>query len=77
MIKATSALDSESEKIVQDALDKVMQGRTTIIIAHKLATIRDADVIFVIKKGRVVESGTHDELWELGGVYHGLVQRQM
>ncbi len=71
--EATSALDNESEAIVQAALDKARLGRTTIIVAHRLSTIRNADVIFAMKDGQVVESGTHDELIEIGGLYHSLV----
>ena len=74
--EATSALDSESEKIVQDALDSIMGGRTTIIVAHRLSTIRDADRIFVISKGGVAESGSHDELMAKQGIYHELVMVQ-
>jgi len=60
--EATSSLDAESEHLVQQALDKLMEGRTTIMIAHRLATVRKADVIFVIKDGEIVERGTHDDL---------------
>ncbi|MEZ4934963.1 MAG: ABC transporter transmembrane domain-containing protein [Saprospiraceae bacterium] len=70
--EATSSLDNESEKIVQDALDKLMEGRTSIIIAHRLSTIRDVDCIFVFDEGRVVEKGTHEELSLLNGKYSAL-----
>ncbi|HED66405.1 MAG TPA: ABC transporter ATP-binding protein [Planctomycetes bacterium] len=67
--EATSALDSESEREVQDALDRLMQDRTVIVIAHRLATVRRADRICVLEHGRLVESGRHEELIEKGGVY--------
>lgn len=67
--EATSALDSESEALVQEALERLMQGRTVFIIAHRLATVRRADRILVLEKGRVVESGTHTELLEQGDRY--------
>ena len=60
--EATSALDSESERLVQDALDNLVKGRTTIMVAHRLSTVRDADRIFVLDRGRLVEDGTHEEL---------------
>jgi ATP-binding cassette, subfamily B (MDR/TAP), member 1 len=76
--EATSALDSGSEHIVQDALNKLMQGRTTIIIAHRLTTIKDVDKIVVIEHGEIKEMGTHDELLaNEDGVYHKLASRQM
>jgi subfamily B ATP-binding cassette protein MsbA len=68
----TSGLDAGSEKIVTDALDRLMAGKTTIMIAHRLSTIRAADVIFVIKDGRIVESGSHDRLLAAGGLYSEL-----
>ncbi|XP_028983716.1 ATP-binding cassette, sub-family B (MDR/TAP), member 4 isoform X2 [Betta splendens] len=74
--EATSALDAESETIVQAALDKVRQGRTTIIVAHRLSTIRNADVIAGFQKGAIVELGTHSQLMERQGVYHTLVTMQ-
>lgn len=75
--EATSSLDAESEKIVQDALYKLMKGRTSIIIAHRLSTIREADYIFVMDGGRVVEAGTHEELIGLDtGVYNNLLKIQ-
>jgi len=72
--EATSALDSESERVVKDALDKVMKGRTTIIIAHRLSTVMDCDKICVMDAGQIVEMGTHTELIALNGVYTGLVK---
>ncbi|MES2520960.1 MAG: ABC transporter transmembrane domain-containing protein [Bacteroidota bacterium] len=75
--EATSALDSESEKLVQDALDVLMQNRTTIIIAHRLATIRNVDTIYVLKEGEVAEKGSHDALISIeGGIYANLVKLQ-
>ncbi|MBN3305635.1 MDR1 protein, partial [Amia calva] len=74
--EATSALDAESEKIVQAALDKVRQGRTTIIVAHRLSTIRNADIIAGFENGVVAEQGTHSELMARKGVYHSLVTMQ-
>lgn len=75
--EATSALDAESETIVQAALDKVRLGRTTIIVAHRLSTIRNADVIAGFQNGEIVELGTHDELMARKGIYHCLVTMQM
>ncbi|MDA8972242.1 ABC transporter transmembrane domain-containing protein [Saprospiraceae bacterium] len=75
--EATSALDAESEKVVQDALNNLMEGRTSIIIAHRLATIRDVDCIFVIDNGRIIEQGTHEELSSIeNGAYAGLAKLQ-
>uniref|UniRef100_A0A3B3YZG8 ATP-binding cassette, sub-family B (MDR/TAP), member 4 n=1 Tax=Poecilia mexicana TaxID=48701 RepID=A0A3B3YZG8_9TELE len=75
--EATSALDAESETIVQAALDKVRLGRTTLIVAHRLSTIRNADVIAGFQKGKVVELGTHSDLMAKHGVYHTLVTMQV
>jgi ATP-binding cassette subfamily B (MDR/TAP) protein 1 len=74
--EATSALDNESESIVQAALDKARQGRTTIIVAHRLSTILNADVIFAFDKGQIAEFGTHDELMQRRGIYYQLVLKQ-
>merc|ERR1711915_1116887 len=74
--EATSALDSESEGIVQAALDKASEGRTTIVIAHRLSTVRNADVIVAVKDGEVVETGTHAELIQKRGFYYQLVLLQ-
>ena len=67
--EATSALDSESEAEVQKALEVLMEGRTSIVIAHRLATIRRADRILVMDRGRIVEEGNHEELLARGGIY--------
>lgn len=75
--EATSALDAESELIVQQALDKIMSNRTTIIVAHRLSTVRDVDTIIVLKNGQVVESGTHMELISKNGEYATLVNLQV
>jgi ATP-binding cassette, subfamily B, bacterial len=75
--EATSSLDAESEKVVQDALNVLMEGRTSIIIAHRLATIREVDKIYVLDGGKIVEQGTHDELYEKeNGIYAGLAKLQ-
>jgi ATP-binding cassette subfamily B protein len=74
--EATSALDTTSERLVQHALEPLMEGRTTIAIAHRLSTILAADVIFVLDRGRVVERGTHEELVAAGGLYADLYRQQ-
>jgi ATP-binding cassette subfamily B (MDR/TAP) protein 1 len=74
--EATSALDAGSESIVQDALDRLMVGRTTVVVAHRLSTIRNVDSIAVIQQGVVVETGTHEELFAKGGTYASLIRFQ-
>lgn len=75
--EATSSLDAESEQIVQQALDRLMEGRTSIIIAHRLSTIKEVDRIYVLDKGKIVEKGTHEELYQLDkGIYQQLAKLQ-
>jgi ATP-binding cassette, subfamily B, bacterial MsbA len=74
--EATSALDTESERLVQQAIDRLMAERTVLVIAHRLATVRDADEIVVLDAGRVVERGTHDQLFRTGGLYRRLYDLQ-
>ncbi|AXP82060.1 Lipid A export ATP-binding/permease protein MsbA [Mariniflexile rhizosphaerae] len=74
--EATSALDTESEKLVQNALENMMENRTSLVIAHRLSTIQNADLIVVMKKGRIVEQGSHEELLKMNGTYTNLVSLQ-
>jgi ATP-binding cassette subfamily B protein len=74
--EATAHLDSESEVAVQQALDMAMQGRTSVVIAHRLSTVRNADLIIVVDGGRVVQRGRHDELLAEGGLYAELYRTQ-
>ncbi len=74
--EATSALDTESEQLIQEALEPLMKGRTTIVVAHRLSTVRNADAIIVLDGGRIVERGTHDALMERGGLYRRLHEMQ-
>jgi len=74
--EATSNLDTESEQLIEDAMSKLLVGRTTLIIAHRLSTVRRADRLVVIDRGRTAEEGTHGELLEIGGLYARLYQRQ-
>lgn len=73
--EATSALDSESERVVQEALDREVVGRTTVVVAHRLSTIKGADIIGVLENGTIVEKGRHEELMQIkGGIYSSLVE---
>ena len=72
----TSSIDTRTEKLVQEGMDRLMKGRTTFVIAHRLSTIQDADLIVVLDQGVVVEMGDHKELIQKGGVYNKLYQTQ-
>jgi subfamily B ATP-binding cassette protein MsbA len=74
--EATSSLDTESEMLVQEAINRLMKGRTTLVIAHRLSTVTSADNILVLDKGRIVQQGTHQSLLEQGGLYARLYQMQ-
>src|SRR5690606_3624077 len=74
--EATANIDTESEKVIQDALEVIQKDRTTLIIAHRLSTIQHADNIFVLENGKIKETGTHDELLALRGIYYQMYQMQ-
>jgi ATP-binding cassette subfamily B protein len=74
--EATSSIDTRTEMKIQDAFAKMMEGRTSFIVAHRLSTIKEADVILVMKDGNIIEQGTHDELIRAGGLYYSLVKAQ-
>jgi ATP-binding cassette subfamily B protein len=74
---STSSVDTQTERLIQQALDRLMEGRTTFVIAHRLSTVRRADLILVMQGGRIVESGKHHELLELGGLYREIYDLQL
>ena len=74
--EATSSVDTRLEQLIQEAMDKVMEGRTSFVIAHRLSTIRNADLILVMQEGNITEHGTHEELLAKGGFYAELYQSQ-
>ena len=74
--EATSSVDTRTEKLIQDAMEKLTHGRTSFMIAHRLSTIKDADVILVMKDGDIIEQGNHEELMVKNGFYTGLYNSQ-
>jgi ABC-type multidrug transport system fused ATPase/permease subunit len=74
--EATSNLDTASEQAVQGAIERILGGRTVVMVAHRLSTVKNADKIFVLKQGRLAETGTHEELLQRGGIYKGLYEAQ-
>jgi ATP-binding cassette subfamily B protein len=74
--EATSSIDTRTEVLIQSAFDKLMQGRTSFIVAHRLSTIRNADIILVMKDGHIIEQGNHDTLMQQGGFYKTLYNAQ-
>jgi ATP-binding cassette subfamily B protein/subfamily B ATP-binding cassette protein MsbA len=75
--EATSNLDTESEQLIQASMATLLAGRTTFVIAHRLSTVRRADLILLMEEGRIIERGSHEDLMRAGGVYHDMVVRQM
>ena len=76
MDEATSSIDTITEALIQDALERLLSGRTALIIAHRLSTVRNADRIYVIDEGQIVEQGTHEELLARHGIYRELYEQQ-
>ena len=74
--EATSALDNTTEVLIQQSLDELCRGRTTLVVAHRLSTIRNADEIAVVMNGKITERGTHDELYAQGGLYTTLISNE-
>ena len=74
--EATAAVDSETESLIQEAIERLISGRTTLMIAHRLSTLRKANLILVVDQGKIIEAGSHDELMALGGKYHKLIEIQ-
>ena len=74
---STSSVDTETEHLIQQALDRLMQGRTTFVIAHRLSTVRRADLILVLKDGHILERGKHDQLLQLDGIYREIYDLQL